>query len=297
MKMHADELDVDVALVRRLLAEQFPEWADLPLEPILPWGTDNALYRLGEDRLVRLPRQEQKSGTLLKERRWLRRLGPLLPVAVPVPLADGKPADGYPCAWSVYGWLEGQSAIVDRSVDPGLLAADLAAFVATLQRIDPAGGPPPGRHNFNRGEPIRRRDEPTRAAIAALEVDRDALTAVWEATLAAPDWERPPVWIHGDLDARNLLVHRGRLSAVLDFGCLGVGDPACDLMVAWKVLPASARDDFRRALSIDDATWARARGWAISQAVIALAYYTPETNAVLVTEARRWLAEVLADQT
>jgi aminoglycoside phosphotransferase (APT) family kinase protein len=174
---------------------------------------------------------------------------------------------------------------------------DLAEFVLALQRIDPTGGPPPGEHNAFRGEPLASRDESTRAAIAALRnsLDADAVTAVWEDALSAPEWDRPPVWIHGDLDPRNLLVTNGRLNAVIDFGCLGVGDPACDVMVAWKVLSPEARDSFRAALSVDRATWTRARGWALSQALGALSYYTVETNAALVHEGRRWLQQLLAD--
>lgn len=296
-KMHADEVDTDVSLVGRLLAEQFPEWADLALEPVRPLGTDNALYRLGDDMVVRLPRRERTSKTLEKERQWLPRLAPLLPLAVPVPLAEGMPAEGYPFAWSVYTWLKGENATIERITDLGQLATDLAQFVAALQQIDPTGGPSPGEHNFFRGEPLAARDAPTRAAIVSLRgaIDVGAVTAAWESARRAPDWEHPPVWIHGDLDSRNLLVEEARLSAVIDWGCLGVGDPACDVMVAWKVLSADTRDIFRTVLSLDESTWARARGWGLSQALGALSYYTLETNPVLVREAQRWMAEVLGD--
>jgi aminoglycoside phosphotransferase (APT) family kinase protein len=296
--MHEDEVEIDAALVGRLLARQFPRWAGLALEPLRPFGTDNALYRLGDEMVVRLPRRERTSRTLEKERRWLPRLAPLLPLAVPVPLAEGMPAEGYPFTWSVYSWLKGENATSRRITDLGQLAADLAQFVAALQRIDPSGGPSPGEHNFFRGVPLAERDAATRAAIASLEgkIDADQVAPAWEGALRAPEWNRPPVWIHGDLDARNLLVENGWLSSVIDFGGLGVGDPACDVMVAWKVLSADTRDGFRATLSVDEATWARSRGWALSQAVIALAYYTEETNPVLVREAQRWLAEVLADQ-
>jgi aminoglycoside phosphotransferase (APT) family kinase protein len=262
------------------------------------FGTDKALYRLGDEMVVRLPRRERTSRTLEKERRWLPRLAPLLPLAVPVPLAEGMPAEGYPFTWSVYSWLKGENATSGGITDLGQLAADLAQFVAALQRIDPSGGPSPGEHNFFRGVPLAERDAATRAAIASLEgkIDADQVAPAWEGALRAPEWNRPPVWIHGDLDARNLLVENGWLSSVIDFGGLGVGDPACDVMVAWKVLSADTRDGFRATLSVDEATWARSRGWALSQAVIALAYYTEETNPVLVREAQRWLAEVLADQ-
>jgi aminoglycoside phosphotransferase (APT) family kinase protein len=296
-RMHADEVDTDPFLVRRLLASQFPQWTELPIASVPSGGTDNALYRLGDDMVVRLPRRQRTTGTLKKERHWLPRLAPLLPLGVPLPLADGLPDENFPFEWSVYRWLDGTDMTVEPVTDLARLATGLAEFVAALQQIDPTGGPSAGEHNFFRGEPLSRRDESTRAAIASLggAIDAGEVGAAWEAALRAREWQQTSVWIHGDLDARNLLVDGGRLCAVIDFGCLGVGDPACDVMVAWKVLSADARDVFRSRLAVDDATWARGRGWALSQALIALAYYTLETNAVLVREARRWLAEVLAD--
>ena len=295
--MHADELDIDRALVGRLVATQFPQWADLPIEPVRARGTDNALYRLGDDLVARLPTRPATRGTREKGRRWLPRLAPLLPLAVPLPVADGLPGEGYPSAWSVYRWLPGETATVEPISDLDRAATDLAQFIAALQGVDPSDGPRPGEHNGFRGEPLAARDAEVRSSIDALagEIDVGVVTAAWESALRAPSWRRPPVWIHGDLDSRNLLVVEGRLSGVIDFDCLGVGDPACDVMVAWKVLSADTRDSFRAALSVDDATWARSRGWALSQALGALAYYTLETNPVLVLESRRWMSEVLAD--
>ena len=293
--MHDDEADTDAALVRRLVAAQFPQWAELAIRPVPDGGTDNALYRLGDGLVVRLPRHERTVGTLEIERRWLPRLAPSLPLAVPAPMAEGEPACGYPWTWSVYGWLDGESATSERIADPREAAVDLAEFVNALQSIDATRGPPPSRHNAFRGVPLATRDESTRASIAALAsaVDVHVTTAIWQEALRAPEWQQPPVWIHGDLDARNLLAREGRLSAVIDWGCLGVGDPACDAAVAWKMLDADARDVFRAALSVDDATWARSRGWVLSQALNALSHYTLETNAVLVSEAERWLAEAV----
>jgi aminoglycoside phosphotransferase (APT) family kinase protein len=293
--MHADEVRTDASLVGRLIAEQFPHWVDLPIAPVPFRGTDNALYRLGDGMVVRLPRIHGATLALDKECRWLPKLAPLLPLAVPVPLAKGLPGDGYPWEWAVYRWLEGETAVVEPITDLEQAASDLVQFIAALQRVDPGDGPHPGKHNGFRGEPLAARDGAVRTAIAALdeEIDVGAAGAVWAAALRAPVWQRSPVWIHGDLDARNLLVVEGGLSAVIDFGCLGVGDPACDVMVAWKVLSSDTRDHFRAALTIDEATWVRGRGWALSQALGALSYYTLETNAVLVREARRWLSEVL----
>lgn len=295
--MHADEVGIDISLVGRLLAAQFPQWADLPIEPVYSAGTDNAIYRLGSEMAVRLPRIESATGQVDKEQRWLPRLAPHLPLAIPVPLAKGTPGEGYPWQWSVYRWLEGETATIERIANPGQAARNLAQFIAALQQIDPTGGPPPGAHNSFRGVPLFTRDAETRAAIASLDgmLDTDAVTAAWDAALQAPAWHGPPVWIHGDLAPLNLLAERGELSAVIDFGCLGVGDPACDLIVAWNLLSAQTRDVFRAALPVDDTTWARGRGWALSVGLIALPYYQ-STNPVLADISRRTIAEVLADQ-
>jgi aminoglycoside phosphotransferase (APT) family kinase protein len=208
----------------------------------------------------------------------------------------GTPAEGYPWHWSVYRWLEGENATLERIADPRQAAIDLAQFVGALQRIDPTGGPPSGANNSSRGVPLAMRDAPTRVAIASLHgaLDTDATTTAWEADLQAPVWNGPPVWIHGDLQSGNLLAVQGRIRAVIDFGCLGVGDPACDLMVAWNLLSAETRAVFRAALPVDAATWARGRGWALSFGLIALPYYQT-TNPVLAGIARHAIAEVLAD--
>ena len=295
-KMHDDEVPTDVALVRRLLAAQFPHWADLRIEPVPSAGTDNALYRLGSHMVVRLPRIAWAVGQVDKEHRWLPKLAPLLPLAIPSPLARGSPAEGYPWHWSVYRWLEGKDATVARVADPLQAATELAQFITALQRIDPTGGPLAGEHNFFRGVPLAARDEPTRAAIAALhrDVDTRAVTAAWEASLRAPAWDGAPVWIHGDLQPGNLLVADGRLTAVIDFGGLGVGDPACDLMAAWSFFSADAREVFRANLRVDDATWSRGRGWALSVGLIALPYYR-ETNPTLSATARRAIGEAVGD--
>jgi aminoglycoside phosphotransferase (APT) family kinase protein len=296
--MHADEVDTSVSLVRRLLVSQFPQWADLPIEPVPSAGTDNAIYRLGAGMVVRLPRRAAAAAPLQKELRWLPKLAPHLPLPVPIPLATGSAGAGYPWRWSVYPWLGGEAATFDRLADPCAAAVDLARFVVALRGIDPTGGPLPGPHNYFRGVPLAMRDAPTRSAIAALHqhgiLDVAAVTATWETALRAPTVQGPPVWIHGDLSPGNLLAVHGRLRAVIDFGCLGVGDPACDLMVAWTLFSGESRAAFRAALGVDDATWARGRGWALSWALIFIPYYL-HTNPVGVAIARRTIAEVLAE--
>lgn len=292
---HADRVDVSAALVRRLVAAQFPRWADLPVRPVAVSGWDNRTFRLGEGLSVRLPSAEGYTPQVEKEHRWLPLLAPRLPLPIPVPLAKGTPAEGYPFPWSVYRWLEGDVATVERIADPREFAAALAGFLAALQRVDPAGGPPPGPHSFFRGGPLETYDAETRRAIAALadEIDAGAATALWEAALAAT-WHGPPVWFHGDVAAGNLLVRGDRLSAVIDFGCCGVGDPACDLTIAWTLLAGEGREVFRAALPADGATWARGRGWALWKALLTFAGHR-HTDPAEAGRARRVIADVLAE--
>lgn len=286
--MHIDEFEIEEALVRRLLAEQFPEWSDLPLSRVEPAGTDNAIFRLGDELSLRLARREGPTEPGGKEVDWLPRLAPLLPLEIPVPVAQGSPNDEYPWFWDVHTWVEGETVPVDE-IDAIQAARDLAAFVAALQQVDPAGAPP------GRGIPLAERDREIRYWLARFDGGA-AVTAAWERALAAPPWGGPPVWHHGDLDARNWLVRDGRISGVIDWGPMGVGDPACDVMVAWKLHSSAARDAFREALPTDDSTWERARGWVLSQAVAALAYYTPENNPTLYHEAESWLGLVLSER-
>ncbi len=295
VRMHADEIDTDEALVRRLLVQQYPRWAELPLRRVEHTGTDHAIYRLGDDLSVRLPRIHWAAGQPDKEETWLPRLAPELPAPIPVPVAGGEPGEDFPYRWIISPWMRGEDATRERMSDQQA-ALDLARFILALQRIDPAGGPSPGRHNFLRGVPLAVRDPGVRTAIPAWNgiIDTAAITAAWEEALGAPAWEGPPVWLHGDLSSGNVLVDGSRLSAVIDFGCLGVGDPACDLSVAWTLLSGENRRLFRETVAVDDATWARARGWAL-MGVGALPYYQ-HTNPAQVEKARRSINEVLADR-
>ena len=293
--MHADELDIDLSLVARLIARQFPQGADLPLSPVRSTGTDHAIYRLGDDMAVRLPRITGAVGDVETEQCWLPRLSPDLPLATPLPLGEGRPGEGYPWPWTVCRWLDSEGAQERRIPEEGQAARDLAHFIAALQRIDTARWPSPGPPDSPRGGPLAARDAPMRAALAALSGRVDsAVTRAWEAALRAPTWQGLPVWTYGDLLPGNLLIQGGRISAVIDFGCLGTGDPACDLIVAWALLSAQTRATFRDALSVDEATWARGRGWSLSIGLIALPYYQ-DTNPVFAATARRMIAEVLAD--
>lgn len=293
--MPARKVDINVTLVSQLISAQFPQWADLPINPVEFNGWDNRTFRLGEDMSVRLPSAEGYTPQVEKEHRWLPRLAPLLPLPIPVPLAMGVPTDDYPWHWSVYRWLEGESATIERIADLHKFATTLAQFLAALQGIDPTGGPPPGKHNSFRGGPLAIYDSETRHAIATLEgkLDTNAVTVVWEAALTAA-WHGSLVWLHGDVSAANLLVKNGGLSAVIDFGNMGVGDPACDLTIAWTLLSGESREAFRSALPIDDETWARGRGWALWKALIMLAEQI-NTNLIAARKTRFVIDEVLAD--
>ncbi|RAV23182.1 aminoglycoside phosphotransferase family protein [Paenibacillus contaminans] len=292
----SEKPEIDTALVKRLIAEQFPEWAGFSFRPVDSAGTDNAIFRLGEDMAIRLPRVDWAVGQVEKEQQWLPMLAPKLPLAIPEPLAMGMPAEGYPWKWSVYRWLEGENAITGQIDNPHEAAIALARFISSMQRIDPAGGPAPGPHNSGRGVPLAERDLPVRNAIEALTdmLDTETAAYAWEAALHAPVWTGQGVWLHGDFHPGNLLVARGQLSAVIDFGTLGVGDPACDLMVAWTFLTPESRHTFRTELQADDAAWARGRGWALSFGLIAYAYYL-NTNPVLAAISRRTIDEVIIE--
>lgn len=287
-RMHIDELQIDEALVRRFLAEQFPEWSELALSRVEPMGTDNAIFRLGDELTLRLARRKGPTEPGGKEFDWLPRLAPLLPVEIPVPLAQGRPNAEYPWFWDVYSWVEGETVPIEE-IDAIRAARDLAALIAALQQVNPTGAPP------GRGIPLAERDREIRYWLARFH-GNPAVTTLWERVLAAPPWDGAPVWHHGDLDARNWLVRDGRVSGVIDWGSMGVGDPACDVAVAWKLHSHEARDAFRETLPTDDATWERARGWALSQAVAILAYYTPENNPNLYREAESWLDLVLSER-
>lgn len=289
------KLEIDVALVRRLVAAQFPQWVHLPITPVERQGWDNRTFRLGVDKSVRLPSAAGYALQVQKEQRWLPELAPLLPLSIPVPLALGLPDKNFPWHWSIYRWLDGDTASLERLDDITEFATTLAHFLVALQKVDPSGGPSPGPHSFWRGGPLAIYEAETRRTIVGLAgaVGTEAATAVWETALAA-SWKSPPVWFHGDVAAGNLLVREGKLKAVIDFGCSGVGDPACDMVIAWTLLTGESRGAFRQTLAVEAGTWARGRGWALWKALITLAEHI-HANSLIADEARRVLNEILAD--
>lgn len=290
--MHDDEIDADTTLVRKLLAGQFPEWADLELRRVASYGTDHHIYRLGDDLVVRLPRIAWATRQAAIEAEWLPKLAPHLPLKVPAPRALGHPAEGYPFGWSVVEWLPGENANGNIDELEGA-AVDLAGFINALRRADTTGAHP--RPPGARGSPLMELDEAVRRSIVQLgdRVDGGAALRSWEESLEAPEWGAPDVWVHGDLLPGNLLVIDGRLSAVIDFGGLNVGDPACDLQPAWNTFAGDSRERFRAELEVDDGAWLRGRGWALCQAVMALPYYW-NTNPGIVRQASHALTQALA---
>ena len=285
--MHRDLIDAPLAA--RLVAGQFPGWAGLPVVPVPVGGWDNRTFRLGDTMTVRLPTAQAYVPAVHKEQTWLPRLAPHLPVPVPEPLAMGAPTAEFPWPWSIRRWIDGRPATPGRIGAPVAFARDLAAALGSLQGVDTAGGPAAGAHCFHRGTPPAVYDAEIRAARDTLgnRIDAAGATAVWEAALAAPA-TGAPVWFHGDVASGNLLVDDdGRVAALLDFGTCGVGDPACDLTVAWTLFDERSRAAFRSAMSdlpgTDAAMWARGRGWALWKALITAA--APEAEPSVAAEA------------
>ncbi len=286
---------IDADLVRRLVARQFPQWAELSVTPVEPGGWDNRTFRLGSAMSVRLPSAERYVAQVEKEQLWLTRLAPGLPLPIPSPLAKGTPDLGYAWPWSVCRWIEGETAEAGLVGDTRGFAADLAGFLTALHAIDASGGPAAGPHNFHRGGPLSTYDSETRTALEKLsgQIDTGEAIAAWEAALASA-WTGPPVWVHGDVSAGNLLVENGRLAAVIDFGGLGVGDPACDLAIAWTCLKGEGRAAFRAALPLDSGTWARGRGWTLWKALIVWAGL-PDANPAGKSDCRRIVQDLVAE--
>lgn len=257
-------LVVETRTVRQLVSEQFPQWSGLAIEPVRNPGWDNHTFHLGDDMVVRLPSAGEYALAVEKEHRWLPWMAPQLPVPIPSICGLGDPGAGYPFPWSVYGWLGGSSATRSDITGPIRFAEQLAGFLVSLRSLDAADGPQPGVHNWYRGATLLTYDAVTRRSLTTLtgHIDVELASEAWAAALAAP-WEGDEVWFHGDLAGSNLLLRDGQLAAVIDFGTCGVGDPSCDLAIAWTLLTERGRQVFRERLQVDDASWARGRGWAL----------------------------------
>ena len=290
VKMHEDEIDIDSVLVKRLLAEQFPYLIERPITVVRSTGTVNAIYRLGQDLYARLPRRREWAESIDHEWTWLPKLAAHITLDIPKPLAKGKATDWYPCPWAIYQWIEGVQYQDNLISDERQAAYDLANFVSELRSAATLGAPRGGRR------PLIELDPVTRLAIESSRgvIDTEAVSAAWARSLESPPWSKEGIWIHGDLLKSNLLVRDGRLGAVLDFGGVGVGDPAADGVPAWSVFGQVGRETFRQALGVDDDIWSRARGYALHQALLIIPYYL-KSNPEFVTMAKRTVDEVLAE--
>jgi len=286
---------IDEALARRLVDSQFPRWSHLPVAAVEIDGWDNRSFRLGSELTVRLPSGDWYAKQVEKEQRWLPVLAPQLPLPIPTPVAKGEPDPAFPYPWSVYRWLDGEPALNVRIGDLPGFATTLAGFLKVLGRVDATGGPAPGQHNFYRGGPLATYEAEAIDAIEALgsEIPGDAARRVWDDAMTT-SWEREPVWFHGDVAGGNLLVRDARLAAVIDFGSSGVGDPACDVVIAWTFLSGASRTRFRAVLGVDSGTWARGRGWALWKALISLVGEL-ERDAPEAAVNRHVIDEILAD--
>jgi aminoglycoside phosphotransferase (APT) family kinase protein len=291
MKMHDDEADIDAALVRSLLASQFPELAGLPLRAVGSTGTVNAIYRIGDRLCARLPRVQRYAHCLEREWHWLPRLRARLSLRVPEPVGHGKPDDLFPFPWAVYDWIDGDQYADELIGDENRAAESLARFVTELRGFAvTADAPPAGRL------PLAQLDAETRRTIAACgtAIDNPAAMAAWDRALTAPAWDGRPAWIHSDLLRPNVLVDQGALCAVIDFGGAGAGDPASDVIAAWAVFGPAGRAAYRDALGVEDGTWERARGIALHQAAALIPYYAV-SNPAFAALGRRTVQQVLAD--
>ena len=267
-------IELDEIVARKIIDAQFPEYKHLTLDPIVSGGTDNTMFRLGDTLCARFPKRKEAVPQIEKEQIWLPKLAGL-PLNIPRPMGRGDETAEFPYAWSLYEWLPGGSLVENAVEDWSSAAATLADFVMGLQTKDVTAAPLAGVQNHYRGVALEKRDELTKAAIAGLadEYPEKTLLRVWEDAMRTPKYAGDPVWLHGDLQGGNILVENGRLSAVIDFGLSGIGDPACDLMVAWSVLPKSARSIFKERVGVPEDAWRRGLGWALSVSVIALEYY------------------------
>ncbi|HKI74134.1 MAG TPA: aminoglycoside phosphotransferase family protein [Pseudomonadales bacterium] len=298
MKIHNDQLHSDEDLVRGLLEAQFPQWSSLPITAVPTSGTESAIYRLGNEMVVRMPYLPSRDDQLEKLFHWLPAIGPRLPLPIPEPIGRGLPTEEFPAAWSIIRWLPGEEVTLEGLADPVDAARTLANFVRVLTSIDPTGGPAPGTHNFWRGVPLSHRDQITRQSLNASGklIDVNQVARTWERLLCTPEWTGAPCWLHGDLAPDNMLATNGQLTAVIDWGGLGIGDPAIECLPAWNLFRGESRQAYREALGFDDATWARGRGLALSTAIVALPYYIDKIP-VRAAHAREIINEVLQEDT
>lgn len=270
---------IEISLVQDLIAHQFPQWKELSIHPVKTSGFDNCTFHLGDKMLIRLPSKAEYAFQVEKEQYWLPRLKSLLSIQIPTPVAMGKPAKNYPWKWSIYEWIRGESVASSDRTDYCELATDLAEFLVSFQSIDSTGGPLPSQHNFYRGGSLKVYDDEVKKAVTLIgsQMDLKTVREIWEVA-PATSWQGKSVWVHGDVSPGNLLIDNGRLCAVIDFGQLAIGDPACDLAIAYTLFSGKSREVFRKIIKVDEDTWARGRAWALWKALITVAGLTNPNN-------------------
>lgn len=290
-------LQITESLVRNLIEDQFPKWAHLPIKPVEFGGIDNRTFHLGHEMSIRLPSADGYAKQVQKEQEWLPLLAPHLPLPIPEPIAMGKPSRNYPWNWSIYRWLDGKSAnaltLEDEQLE--IIALDLAHFLSEVHKFNVDGASTPSLHNWWRAAHTSVYDAKTRSLIHKLKdfIDSSGASALWERAISSK-WDKDPVWVHGDVASGNILIRDNRLSAVIDFGCMGIGDPACDLTIAWTFFRNKSREIFRDSLSLNSDTWARARGWALWKALYELSEVPDKTSAKAI-EQKRIIDDVLKE--
>ena len=288
-------MKIDVPLVRKLIASQFPQWASFDVTPVEQSGWDNRTFHLGSEMTVRLPSAERYMAQVAKEQHWLPRLAPLLPYPIPRPLAMGEPTSEYPYPWSIYEWLEGEAATLNNVGDLCKFARSVSRAIQLLEHLPIYGGPEPGPHNFFRGAHPTVYEKEVYSALKTLgpKVDGPRLEALWKESVSST-WQGAPSWIHGDLSSSNLLVRDGVFFALIDFGGLACGDPACDLAITWTFFKGESRRTFREAMGFDEATWLRGAAWTLWKALIVYAGAVGDGEGK-VDVARSVIDEILSD--
>lgn len=295
--MNKNNPTINTMLIHKLIKAQFPMWEDLPIRQLIPGGLDNRTFRLGSDKLVRIPSAEHYAAQIQKEYYWLPKLASQLPLTIPTPLRMGEPGEGYPWRWSIYQWIEGETVADCTEINKTMLAVSLAKFLQALHKISLVGGPTPGSHNFYRGGNLNIYDSETRNAIKIIknDIDQCLVTEIWDKALSTA-WHGQPKWVHGDISAENLLIKDGKLNAVIDFGLIAVGDPACDLSITWTLFEEKNRALFKEMLALDDEIWARARAWTLWKALIIVAEIS-KTNTVETKRSRNIIHELIKEHT
>lgn len=293
MKDNNNPLVINVSLVQKLISEQFPHWSHLRITPVEHGGWDNRTFHLGSSMLIRLPSAQEYAAKVKIEQHWLPQLASHLSVVIPTPLAMGKPTEEYPFNWSVYQWIDGQIATKANIDNMHQFAEDLASFILELHVIDTYNGPLPGKHNFYRGAPLKIYDHEVKQACRILEnsIDTHKLLTIWN-NACASTWNRPPVWLHGDLAPSNIILKNGILHGIIDWGGMAIGDPACDLAIAWTFFDYESREIFKHVLNLDNQTWDRGCGWALWKALIIYAEL-PGTNPLGKEESQQILDRIL----